>query len=67
MISALQVYEQKIRPFMNDECIERVRTAIVDVCMYAECIVSARSEILAVCMNDECSTSVRAEDPAVHE
>ena len=48
MMSAVQVYEQKIRPFMNDECIERVRTEIVDVCMYAECIVSARAEILAV-------------------
>ena len=48
MMSAVQVYEQKIRPFMNDECIESVRTAIVDVCMYAECIVRARSEILAV-------------------
>ena len=67
MMSAVQEYEQKIRPFMNNECIERVRTAILLVCMYAECIVSARSEILALCMNDECSTSVRAEDPAVHE
>ena len=67
MMSAVQVYEQKIRPFMNDECSERARAAIVDVCMYAECIVRARSEILAVCTNDECITSVRAEDPAVHE
>ena len=61
------MYEQKIRPIMNDECIERVRAAFVDMYMYAECIVSARSEILAVCMNDECATSALGYPPAVHE